>query len=90
MEQKLKEKAPFWFPVAPVMVVVFIYLVLLLSGQIIKWFDLKAHLDISLFFRYIFGILLIIIGATFFIWGFASLKPAAAIGFAKRLRNAGA
>lgn len=90
MEQNLKEKPPFWFPVAPIMVIVFIYLVLLLSGQIIKWLDLKEYLEIPLLLRYIFGILMIIIGGTFFIWGFARLKPAAAIGFAKRLRSTGA
>ena len=33
---------------------------------------------------------MIIIGLTFFIWGFTRLKPAAAIGFAKKLRTTGA
>jgi len=87
---KLKEKPPFWFPIAPIMVVVFIYLVLLLSRQMVKWLDFEEYLGIPLVIRYIVGVPLILIGLTFFIWGFARLKPAASIGFAKRLRTKGA
>jgi protein-S-isoprenylcysteine O-methyltransferase Ste14 len=83
----LEEKPPFWFPIAPIMVIVFIYLVLLLAGQIIKWLDFDKFLGIPIVIRYIIGIPMILIGLTFFIWGFVRLKPAAAIGFAKRLRT---
>ncbi len=47
-------------------------------------------MGIPMLFRYIIGVPLIITGSTFFIWGFAHLKPAAAIGFAKKLRDKGA
>ncbi|MBL7129151.1 MAG: isoprenylcysteine carboxylmethyltransferase family protein [Ignavibacteria bacterium] len=90
MNQDLKEKPPFWFPIAPIMVIVFIYLVLLLSRQILIWLDLETYLGIPIIIRYIFGVPLIMIGLVFFIGGFARLKPAAAIGFAKRLRDTGA
>ena len=60
MNQEIKEKPPFWFPIAPIII------------------------------RYIIGSLLTIIGIVFFIWGFVKLKPAAAIGFATKLRDKGA
>ena len=90
MEQNLKEKPPFWFPIAPIMVIVCIYLVLLLSRHILNWLDLVTYFGIPIIVRYTVGIVLIIIGLIFFIWGFIRLKPAAAIGFAKSLRNSGA
>ena len=89
MEKDIKEKPPFWFPIAPIMVVVFIYFLLLLSRHILSWLDLSTYIGIPLYIRYTGGIALIIIGLIFFIWGFIRLKPAAAIGFAKKLRNTG-
>jgi len=90
MNKDLKEKPPFWFPVAPVMVIVFIYLVIRMSRQILKWLNLETNLGIPVIIRYSAGSLLIITGLVFFIWGFVRLKPAAAIGYAKKLRNTGA
>ena len=90
MNQEIKEKPPFWFPIAPIMVVVFIYLILLLSGKILEWLDIETYLGIPIILRYLIGSILTIIGLVFFIWGFAKLKPAAAIGYAKKLRDKGA
>ena len=90
MNQELKEKPPFWFPIAPIMVIVFIYLVLLLSQQILRWLNLETYIGIPIILRYSVGVLLVIIGLVFFIWGFIRLRPAAAIGYAKRLRDKGA
>jgi protein-S-isoprenylcysteine O-methyltransferase Ste14 len=90
MEKKEKERPPFWFPVAPVLVVVFIYLILLFSGQIIKRIYLGESFGIPEWLKYTAGVPLILVGLIFFIWGFVQLKPAAAIGFAKRLRDNGA
>lgn len=90
MEKDFKERPPFWFPIAPIMVIICIYLILLLSRHIVIWFDIKAYLNIPILLRYILGFPLIIIGLIFFIWGFVLLKPAAAIGFAKKLRDSGA
>lgn len=90
MDNGIKEKAPFWFPIAPILVVVFIYLVLLLSKYILHRFSIVDDLDLPFFLGYILGMPLIVIGLVFFIWGFSQLKPAAAIGFAKKLRDTGA
>ena len=89
MNSQIREKPPIWFPIAPIMVVVFLYLVWLLSRQIILWLELGQYLGIASIFRYLIGIPLIIIGLVFFIWGFAQLRPAAAIGFAQKLRTTG-
>ncbi len=85
MNENLKEKPPVWFPIAPVMVVVFLYLVWTLSGKIIIWLNIGPFLGVTEKFRIPF----IIIGLIFFIWGFIQLKPAAAIGFARKLRTTG-
>jgi protein-S-isoprenylcysteine O-methyltransferase Ste14 len=90
MEKELKEKPPFWFPIAPLLVIVFIYMVLLLSEQIVIWLELKEHLGLPLIVSLILGIPLIVVGSAFFILGFSRLKPAAAIGYAKKLRDKGA
>jgi protein-S-isoprenylcysteine O-methyltransferase Ste14 len=90
MEGDVKEKAPFWFPVAPIMVIVFIYLVLFLSNHILGWLAVGDRLSLPFFSGYILGLPLILIGVVFFIWGFSQLRPAAAIGFAKKLRDTGA
>ena len=89
MNENLKEKPPVWFPIAPVMVVVFLYLVWTLSGKIIIWLNIGPFLGVAEKFRYLIGIPFIIIGHIFFIWGFIQLKPAAAIGFARKLRTTG-
>ena len=44
MDQDVKGKPPFWFPVAPIMVFVFVYLDLLLSKNILKWLDINLFL----------------------------------------------
>ncbi len=90
MDKNMKEKPPFWFLVAPIMVVVFIYLVLLLSGKIVSWIGLQEQLGIPILVRYLMGIPLILTGSVFFIWGFSHLKPTAAIGYARKLRIKGA
>lgn len=90
MEKVQKEKPPFWFPIAPIMVVVFIYLILLLSRYILAGLDLNSYLGLPAIIKYPTGSILIIIGLLFFIRGFIQLKPAAAIGFAKKLRATGA
>lgn len=90
MERSVKEKAPFWFPVAPIMVIVFIYLVLFLSNHILNWLAVGDRLSLPFFSGYILGLPLMLIGVVFFIWGFSQLRPAAAIGFARRLRDSGA
>jgi protein-S-isoprenylcysteine O-methyltransferase Ste14 len=89
MENMTREKPPVWFPIAPIMVVVFLYLVWLLAGQITLWLELGQYLGLSIIYRYLIGIPLIIIGLVFFVWGFAQLRPAAAIGFAQKLRTTG-
>ena len=90
METDSKEKPPVWFPIAPIMVVVCITLVLQLSTTIVEYFNFNSKIEIPSFLRLLLGIPLVIIGLVFFIWGFSQLKPAAAIGFAKRLRTSGA
>ncbi len=90
MENDTKEKAPFWFPIAPIMVIVCIYLVLMLSEHILIWINIQDDLYLPLFIGYFIGLSLILIGTIFFIWGFSQLRPAAAIGFAKKLRDNGA
>jgi protein-S-isoprenylcysteine O-methyltransferase Ste14 len=90
MNEQQKEKPPIWFPVAPIMVVVCLYLIILLSNNIVEWFNLPRSMDLPILLRLLFGLPLIIIGLIFFVWGFIQLKPAAAIGFATRMRKTGA
>jgi len=90
MENRIKEKIPVWFPVAPIMVIVCIYCVLLLADQIVVWLNIGNELSIPFPIGYIVGWPLIVIGLAYFFWGFYQLRPAAAIGFAKRLRDKGA
>jgi len=90
MTDDIKEKAPVWFPVAPIVVFVCVYCVLLLGGKIVSWLKLTNDFSIPYYLNYVIGILLAIVGLAFFVWGFAQLKPAAAIGFAKKLRDTGA
>jgi len=90
MGKDLEEKAPFWFPIAPIIVVICIYYLLLLSKQIVIWLHLASYLNLPFFIGYIIGIPLAMTGLVFFIWGFSVLRPAAAIGFAKKLRHTGA
>jgi len=90
MNEQKKEKPPIWFPIAPIMVVICLYFIILLSNHIVGWLDLSRSLYLPLPLRLLLGLPLIIIGLTFFVWGFSQLKPAAAIGFATRLRRTGA
>jgi protein-S-isoprenylcysteine O-methyltransferase Ste14 len=90
MNEQQKEKPPVWFPIAPIMVVVCLYLIILFSNNIIEWLDLPRSIGLPILFRLLLGLPLIIIGLIFFIWGFSQLRPAAAIGFATRLRTTGA
>ncbi|MBN1533772.1 MAG: isoprenylcysteine carboxylmethyltransferase family protein [Spirochaetes bacterium] len=90
MKEELKEKPPFWFPIAPIMVFVCIYLDLLFSTHVVKWLDLEAAAGIPVLLRYGIGGALAVTGIVFFVWGFVQLRPAAAIGFARRLRDDGA
>lgn len=90
MENDVREKAPRWFPIAPIVVFICVYGVLVLARHIVIWLNLANNLSIPFLLGYIVGVPLTIIGLVFFIWGFAQLKPAAAIGFAKKLRDTGA
>jgi protein-S-isoprenylcysteine O-methyltransferase Ste14 len=90
MNEQQKEKPPIWFPIAPIMVVICLYLIILLSNGIVDYFDLPRIMNVPILLRLLLGLPLISVGLTFFVWGFSQLRPAAAIGFALRLRTTGA
>jgi protein-S-isoprenylcysteine O-methyltransferase Ste14 len=90
MNEQQKEKPPIWFPIAPIMVIVCLYLIILLSNGIVDYFDLPRIMNVPILLRMLLGVPLISVGLIFFVWGFSQLMPAAAIGFASRLRKTGA
>lgn len=87
---ELTEKPPIWFPMAPIMVIVSIWLLLLVSGKIVGYLGLPREIPAPLILRGPVGGFLCLIGPVFFLWGFALLRPEAALGLAKRLRTTGA
>ena len=89
-DKETKEIPPIWFPIVPILVLVGIGSVLFISYKLSLWLGILFYLPIPLILRIIFGISLILIGSFFFIWGFGLLKPAGALGLAKKLRTSGA
>ncbi len=89
MADDIKEKAPIWFPIAPIVVFVCVYCMLLLGGKIVSRLNLTDDFNLPYFAGYMIGVPLVIVGLVFFLWGFVQLRPAAAIGFARKLRDTG-
>ncbi|MDO9399516.1 MAG: isoprenylcysteine carboxylmethyltransferase family protein [bacterium] len=89
-DEEIKETPPIWFPVVPILVLIGIGNVLFISYKLSLWLGILFFLPIPIVLRIIFGIPLILIGIFFFLWGFKLLKPAAALGLAKKLRTSGA
>ncbi|MFH1561894.1 MAG: isoprenylcysteine carboxylmethyltransferase family protein [Nitrospirota bacterium] len=85
-----KETPPIWFPIVPVMVLAGIGNVLFISYKTSLWLGIPLYLPIPFVLRIIFGAPLILTGGFFFLWGFKLLKPAGAMGLAKKLRTSGA
>jgi len=90
INKETKETAPLWFPIAPVMVLICVGIILFGSYKLSLWLGIPLYLPIPFVLRIIFGVPLILTGGFFFLWGFKLLNPAAAIGFAKKLRTSGA
>lgn len=90
MKQDLKERIPVWAPVLPVTVLSCVFLVLLFSRYLLRWFDVETCLGIPIVLRYSIGLLFIGIGLLYYVWGFKDLKPAGTVGCAKSLRDKGA
>jgi len=88
--KETKEIPPIWFPIVPVIVLAGIGNVLFISYKVSLWLGIPFYLPIPLVLRIIFGVPLILTGGFFFLWGFKLLKPAGALGLAKKLRTSGA
>ncbi len=90
MKQDLKERPPVWAPIIPFTVLTCVFLVLLFSHYLLRWFDIGTCMGIPIIIRYSLGISFIGIGLLYYVWGFIDLKPAGTVGYANSLRDKGA
>ncbi len=90
MDKETKETPPWWFPIVPLLILVGIGNILFISCKLFVWLGIPIYLPVPFILRIIFGMPLILLGGFFFVWGFKLLKPAAALGLARKLRTSGA